>query len=759
MPDPSHKLAAIMFTDIVGYSTLVSNDAHDAFEKVNQVIYLQSRLVEEYKGIWIKEMGDGTLSQFESALDAVNCAVEIQKNISRSGNLKLRIGIHLGEITLEGNDVFGEGVIIASRLESIATPGGVYLSEDIANAIHGISKLELKYLGKTRLKNVNLSTGIYAIQGEGLPPALPIKKRKVKKLYLGLASLVVIVLGFFLFINTYRSGKGNPVPFNKEMKIAVLPFENQNNDSTIQYVIDGLYRVIVSNLTSVSALRVTPSQSVEKFKGTRLSPKEIAEEIGADYLLTASFGNKNDKLTGFIQLIDPADDNILWSEIYENDLVQIVDLERKVSFTVIDELKAGITEPEKEIINKTLDTDPLAQKWIFKAWEFSKWEEATPERLAWAREYAKKALAIDSTYALGWFTLARIESFFYRLGFKIDSAQKSLVKQTFIKAELYGSDLEEGQWVRFAYLYFIGEYEDALLIEDKFVAKYPDNYVYNNWSGLVNRRLGNYEVAEERFKKALELDPTDAAVWYNLGQLQARLRKYDEAKNSFIKAIETNPLYGASYQELAQVQIDLNGDLEYADSIISVPQVRNNFQKAQFNYQISLLKRDFKLALKWIYESGSLFRIRNINYPGILCKAYTYYIFGNDSSRFFFNQAFLSMKDSLLHAPDDYSTLYGLGLIYAGIGEYDNARQCINNLVRLRNTTKSKLRVNGIEEMLIDLYIMVKDYHAAMDLIENHIKGPYWSADYGSCTVNDLKLHPQYDPLRKLPEFRALMNY
>ena len=162
-------LAAIMFSDIEGFTSLMGQDSEKALDLVRKSREIQKPLVEKYHGRWIKEMGDGALAQFNSAVDAVNCAIEIQRVSRADFEANIRIGIHLGEISFEREDVFGDGVNVASRLESLADPGGIYISESIEKAIKGRTNVQTRYLGEISLKNVDYKVRTYALQGVGLP--------------------------------------------------------------------------------------------------------------------------------------------------------------------------------------------------------------------------------------------------------------------------------------------------------------------------------------------------------------------------------------------------------------------------------------------------------------------------------------------------------------------------------------------------------------------------------------------------------------
>jgi TolB-like protein/class 3 adenylate cyclase/Tfp pilus assembly protein PilF len=164
-----HQLSAIMFTDIVGYTALMGRDKEKALQLVRKGVGFQKKIVKKHQGTWLKEMGDGAMAQFKSAIDAVNCALEIQRTSREDFEGELRIGVHLGDITIENNDVYGDGVNVAARLESITDPGGIFISDAVQKAIRGNFDIHAKYLGELELKNVDYGVRTYALQGAGLP--------------------------------------------------------------------------------------------------------------------------------------------------------------------------------------------------------------------------------------------------------------------------------------------------------------------------------------------------------------------------------------------------------------------------------------------------------------------------------------------------------------------------------------------------------------------------------------------------------------
>ncbi|MGB5498591.1 MAG: adenylate/guanylate cyclase domain-containing protein, partial [Maribacter sp.] len=202
----TRQLAAIMFTDIVGYTALMGKDTDKALNLLGIGMELQQQLVKKHNGKWLKEMGDGALVSFSSAMDAVNCSIEIQESARTKLDAKLRIGIHLGDITIEKNDVYGDGVNVASRLEAIADPGGIYISDNVEKSIKGQTNVQAKYLGEIKLKNVAYDVRAYALQGKGLPVPEINENKEVSGRFLaavqrrGVIRVAITYLAFFLFL-------------------------------------------------------------------------------------------------------------------------------------------------------------------------------------------------------------------------------------------------------------------------------------------------------------------------------------------------------------------------------------------------------------------------------------------------------------------------------------------------------------------------------------------------------------------------------
>lgn len=257
----TRQLAAIMFTDIVGYTALMGKDSAKALELIRISKEIQKPLVQKHNGKWLKEMGDGAMAQFASALDALHCAIAIQKSARAELDAKLRIGIHLGDVQLEDNDVYGDGVNVASRLESIADPGGIYISESIEKAIRGQTNIQATDLGEIRLKNVDYGVRIYAIQGVGLP--LPEANNKHQKSFVfhtkwvAAISTILLVATIAYIINISQRGEDYSKSIATHLQIALS---------------DDLYLAVETNFP---VLAISPDGSTIVFVAVKSGKRQL----------------------------------------------------------------------------------------------------------------------------------------------------------------------------------------------------------------------------------------------------------------------------------------------------------------------------------------------------------------------------------------------------------------------------------------------------------------------------------------------------
>ena len=259
----SRQLAAIMFTDIVGYTALMGRDEQKAFEYLNKNRQIQKPIIGQYGGQWIKELGDGVLASFTTVSDAVTAAIRIQQACNTAKDFQLRIGIHLGEVVFEDGDVFGDGVNVASRIQAKAPPGGIWISESVHNNVVNKHDIITKYITTEKLKNVKDPVRIYQVVAEEvqvIKPKIPlIKPKSNSKMLVGILGLIGMLTAIY-FIYQNFSGRKKAETVSEEAidkSIAVLPFEDLSPEKDQEWLGDGIAEEIINSITAINDLRLS----------------------------------------------------------------------------------------------------------------------------------------------------------------------------------------------------------------------------------------------------------------------------------------------------------------------------------------------------------------------------------------------------------------------------------------------------------------------------------------------------------------------
>ncbi len=352
------RLAAIMFTDIVGYTTQMGKDEKKAFDTLRKNRRIHWRLIKKYKGKLLKEMGDGILASFSSNIDAVMCALSIQ-NATKELNIPLRIGIHLGDVIFENKDVLGDGVNVASRIQSSADTNGIVVSETVFNDIKNKEGIEIEFLSKRKLKGVESEIGIYKVDckdnnvldftidtGELVKPI----RMEAKALIAGFLIITVLVVALYFILKNIAE----PYP-ELDKSIAVLAFVNDSPDQENEYFCNGMWRETHNKLVLIKELSVRSQASVEQFRGTTVDMPTIGEALKVSYVLHASVSKYGDEFRIIVQLIETAMDKILWSESLGGryNAENIFRIQTNIARNITDKLQVVLTADEEQRIDQT----------------------------------------------------------------------------------------------------------------------------------------------------------------------------------------------------------------------------------------------------------------------------------------------------------------------------------------------------------------------------------------------------------------------
>ena len=364
------KLAAILAADIAGYTRLMGEDESGTLARLKaQRKEIIEPLIAAHRGRIVKLMGDGLLVEFASVVDATHCAVDWQDAVAKAeadraegARLRYRIGINLGDVIVDGGDIYGDGVNVAARLEALAEPGGIYLSEDAYRQIRGKSDIRFEDLGKRDLKNVAEPLGVFRVLREKLRSA-PAKSTFIDK-----------------------------------PSIAVLPFTNMSGDPEQEYFSDGITEDIITELSRFRSLFVIARNSSFAYKGRAVDMREIGRELGARYVTEGSVRRAGNRARVTAQLIDSRSGSHLWAERYDRELEDIFSVQDEITRRIVASLAPRIEAEALELAKRKPPEDMRAYDYFLRAKPLIETPRDGAD-LSQAREYCNRAIEIDPSYA------------------------------------------------------------------------------------------------------------------------------------------------------------------------------------------------------------------------------------------------------------------------------------------------------------------------------------------------------------------------
>ena len=480
------RLAAIMFTDIVGYTKLMASSEKKAFEILRKNRNIQRPLVEKYNGEWLKEIGDGILASFHSTSDAVRCADEIQRS-TKKADIPLRIGLHEGEVVFEGGDVLGDGVNVASRLEELAEEGCIYVSGTVYNDIRNKEGIHAEFISEEVLKNVEDPVKIYRVTCEESQP------------------------------ETLRPVTAESEKIEKK-SIIVLPFVNMSPDPDQEYFSDGLTEEIITDLSQIHDLLVISRSSAMTFKGTNKKVREIAAEVNVHYVLEGSVRKSGNNLRITAQLIDSENDEHLWAEKYSGTLDDVFDIQEKVSCAIVGSLKLKFSGEEKSRLAEHPIDNPLAFEYYLKARK--EHLKMTKEGLDNALRYLQKGIEVMGENVL---LLAGIGYAYYEylnLGIWLEDEKFELVENYAHKIFELEPDSPYGHLILGLLKIWWKDPKEAIMHFKKVLNYNPNDFDAILWSSAVYANIGKKKIAYSLANRLMDLDPLNSWAHWLPGFIQ-----------------------------------------------------------------------------------------------------------------------------------------------------------------------------------------------------------------------------------------------
>ncbi|MBK8704122.1 MAG: adenylate/guanylate cyclase domain-containing protein [Saprospiraceae bacterium] len=355
------RLAAIMFSDIMGYTAMMQKDEADAVARVKRYRQVLSDRVAAHHGEILQHYGDGSLTIFASAVEAVKCAREIQIALREAPQVPLRIGVHIGDVVREGDELYGDGVNLASRVQSLAPPGAVLFTARVWEDIRSHPEFRIVEIGNFSLKNVERPMAIYGLAGDGFPslkrgefnlPKGDAKGARIPssaRMYYILAGAVILTIATIIalrYSGFYTSDKPLTVAHSESPSIAVLPFKDMSPERDQAYFGDGIAEEILNALTHVEGLRVAGRTSSFSFRDEKTDVREIGTQLGVSTILEGSVRKAGDQLRITAQLINTKDGFHLWSSTYDRQISDIFTIQEEIAQAVVNQL-AGILIKKK----------------------------------------------------------------------------------------------------------------------------------------------------------------------------------------------------------------------------------------------------------------------------------------------------------------------------------------------------------------------------------------------------------------------------
>src|SRR5688572_300647 len=524
------QLAAVMFADMTGYTALMQEDEKKATMLRNRQREVLDRCVPENNGKIIQYFGDGTLSVFNSSVDAVKAAVEIQRELQKDPKVSLRIGLHSGDVAYDNENVYGDSVNLASRIEALAVHGAILVSDKIFEEIRNQSEIKTISLGRFNLKNVKRQVEVYAIANEGLVIPTPAQ--------------VGIKAG-------------------SEKSIAVLPFVNMSADPENEYFSDGISEEILNALTRVEGLQVTARSSSFSFKGKNEDVRQIGSTLGVANILSGSVRKAGKRMRVTAQLVNTSDGYHIWSEVYDSDVEDVFEVQDEISLKILNRLKENFSSPEqKEQVTKQ-PTENLEAYNLYLKGNFHR-NKSNSEEIFKGIRYFEEAIRLDPRFALAYCSLSYCYSYLGSTGLMSPAEAYPKAKDYTLKAiELDPNHAESHLSLASIKFYHNWDFEGAEASLNKAEELGLNSSLFNQVHGWFLIAKGEFDKAIEKMQQALLRDPLSLPLISNLADAYAFANRYDEAIEQYNKAAEMDPNFRRAYEGRGMVHL-MKGEWEKA---------------------------------------------------------------------------------------------------------------------------------------------------------------------------------------------------
>jgi adenylate cyclase len=599
--DVKRKLTAIFSADVEGYSRLMGEDELATVETLTSYKETMRKLIRQYRGRVVDSTGDNLLAEFASVVDAVQCAVEVQQVLSAKNEalpenrrMYFRIGINSGDVIEEDERIYGDGVNVAARVESLAEGGGISISGTAYDQLGKKLPLGYEYLGEQTVKNIEKPVRVYRIltEAEAAGKVIgEIRPRPKQMRWAAVGALAVLIIGFgvwaiwnFYLRPPFERASVEKMEYSmpEEPSVAVLPFDNLSGDPKQEYFSDGLSDQIITALSKVPQLFVIARNSTFTYKGKPVKVQEVAEDLGVRYVLEGSFQRTTDRIRVTAQLIDAITGRHVWAERYDRELTDIFKVQDEITMERVKALQVELTVGEKaRIMGKGTDNLEAYQKTMLAMKELNR---ISKDGNILARKLAEEAIDLDPEYA----TPHRIASWTHfndaRFGWS-QSRPKSFKRA--VELAQKAVELDDSDAGAYSLLGMLNlsrrQYEKAIAEGERAVSISPNGANYNVFLAAIYNFSGRPEEAIELTKKAMRSSPIYPAWFlYYLGLSYRLTGQYDQAIEALKSSMKRNPEDIRPYTELVIVYSQLDQSEETQALVAEILKKRPSFSLKKY---------------------------------------------------------------------------------------------------------------------------------------------------------------------------------
>jgi adenylate cyclase len=583
------RLTAILAADVAGYSRLMGADEEGT---LTQLKTLRKTLVDPtiaaHRGRIVKTTGDGMLVEFASAVDAARGAAELQRtmatqniNVPQDKRIEFRIGIHVGDIMIDDDDIFGDGVNIAARLEGIAEPGGICVSDDAQRQIRGKIEMALDDMGPQSLKNIAEPMRAWRLQFEKNSPSKPIKTAAVET--------------------------AQPPALPDKPSIAVLPFQNMSGDPEQEYFADGMVEEIITALSRFKSLFVIARNSSFTYKGKAVDIKQVGRELGVRYVVEGSVRKAAGtvRITG--QLIDATTGAHLWADRFEGKLDDVFALQDKITEGVVSAITPTVYQAELDLAARRRPANLSAYDLCLRAQPH--FYSMTHGGVAEALQLTHRALELDSRYGFAAFLAGSCHCFIIGQGWARDLNREigEATRLLSLALSIDENDPDVLATVGCATSFLTEDFTTAAEMVDRAVALNPNSALAWNQRGHAYLFGGRAAEAIRSFERTIRLSPLDPGLYITLAGMGIALievRRFEEAVAVARKAARQNQTYVATFRCLASALAHLGREAEAQKAVSRVLELEPNFRISEWLKRGAQWHRYNKLMIEGVRKAG-----------------------------------------------------------------------------------------------------------------------------------------------------------